>query len=104
MRSSARCAPPRSPRDLASRPFGWASVARGVPAVAGASLASLLALAFLSSIHALSSWSPAALGASVADLSGAHPSGVPWHAFAVTAGGTVTLVAASAWRLARRAS
>lgn len=82
----------------------WASLARGVPAVAGASLASLLALAFLSGIHALSSWSPSALGSSAADLVGAHPSGVPWHALAVTAAGTVVLVATSAWRLARRAS
>ncbi len=36
----------------------------------GVSLASLLALVFLSNIHALSSWSPWALGASVADLRG----------------------------------
>ncbi len=82
----------------------WVGLVRGVPAVVGASLASLLALVSLSGIHALSSWSPSALGASVADLVGAHHSGVPWHAFALTSVGTVALVAISAWRLARRAS
>ncbi len=80
----------------------WASVARSVVAVVAASLASLLALVFLSNIHALSSWSPSALGASVADLAGAQHPGVPWHAFAITAVGTVALVATSAWRLPRR--
>ena len=82
----------------------WASVVRGVPAVAGATLASLLALVFLSSIQALSSWSPSALAASVADLVRPQRPGVPWHAFAITAVGTVVLVTFSAWRLARRAS
>ncbi len=82
----------------------WASLARGVPVIAGASLASLLALAFLSGIHALSSWSPSALGASVADLVGAHHPGVPWHALTITAVATVALVATSAWRLTQRAA
>jgi len=82
----------------------WASVARGVPAVAGASLASLLALVFLSGIHALSSWSPSALAASVANLVRPGHPGVPWHALATTAPGAVVLVTIAAWRLARRAS
>ncbi len=82
----------------------WASIVRGVPAVAGASLASLLGLVFLSSIHALSSWSPSALAASVADLVRPRNLGVTWHALAVTTAGTVVLVTLSAWRLARRGS
>jgi hypothetical protein len=82
----------------------WASVARGVPAVAGASLASLLALVFLGSIHALSSWSPSALAASVADLVRPQHPGVPWYAFGITVAGTVILVTISARRLARRGS
>lgn len=82
----------------------WASVARGVPAVAGASLASLLALVFLSGIHSLSSWSPSALAASVADLVRPQHPGVPWHAVAITMAGTVVLITISAWRLARRGS
>jgi len=82
----------------------WASLARGVPAAAGATLATLLALVFLSGIHVLSSWSPSALAASVTDVVGAHHPGVPWHAVAVTAVGTVALVATSAWRLAKRAN
>jgi hypothetical protein len=82
----------------------WASLARGMPAAAGASLATLLVLVFLSGIHVLSSWSPSALAASVTDLVGADHPGVPWHAVAVTAVGTVALVITSTWRLARRAS
>jgi len=80
----------------------WASVARSVPAVAGASLISLLALVFLGSIHSLSSWSPTALAASVADLVRPQHSGVPWHAFGITMGSTPVLIAISARRLARR--
>jgi hypothetical protein len=80
----------------------WASVARGVPAVAGASLGSLLVLVFLSGIHAISSWSPLALAMSVADLVRPQHSGVPWHSFGITIGGTVILVAIAAWRLAGR--
>lgn len=82
----------------------WASVARGVPAVAGASLASLLVLVFLSGIHALSSWLPSKLAASVADLVPPQHPDVPWHAAAITVAGTVVLIAISAWRLARRGS
>lgn len=82
----------------------WASVVRGVPAVAGASLGSLLALVFVSSIHAFSPWSPSALAASVADLARPQHPGVPSHALAITAPGTVVLVTIAAWRLARRGS
>jgi len=82
----------------------WASVARGVPAVAGASLASLLVLVFLSSIHALSSWSPTKLAVSVADLVRPQHPDIPWHAVAITMAGTVVLITISTWRFARRGS
>lgn len=80
----------------------WASIAKSVLAIVGASIASLLALALVNSIGAGSPWSPAALASSVADLVGAHHPGVPWHAVAVTAIGTVLLIAAAIWRLPRR--
>jgi ABC-2 type transport system permease protein len=82
----------------------WASVARGVPAVTGASLASLLTVSLLAGIPALRSWSPTALAGSAADLIGAHHPGVPWHALAVTAPATAALVAGASYRLARRAA
>jgi hypothetical protein len=77
----------------------WASVARGVPAIAGLSLASVLALVFLAGIPGLSSWSPTVLASSVADLAGAHRSGGPWHALGVTLAATVLILAAATWRL-----
>ncbi|MHB1615568.1 MAG: hypothetical protein ACYCYA_14885, partial [Actinomycetes bacterium] len=77
-----------------------ASIARSVSAISGVSLASLLALVLLSGIPVLSSWSPSALGASVADLVGVHHPGVPWHALTITAAVTVILLAASTLRLA----
>jgi ABC-2 type transport system permease protein len=80
----------------------WSSVARDLPAVAGASLASILALVFLGSIHALSSWSPSALALSVAERVRPQHAGVAWHAFAITAAGTAVLVTISTRRLARR--
>jgi hypothetical protein len=75
-----------------------------VPAFAGASLASILVLVFLSGIHALSSWLPSKLAASLADLVRPQHPDVPWHAVAITIVGTLVLVAISAWRLARRGS
>jgi ABC-2 type transport system permease protein len=80
----------------------WASIARSVLAVVGTSLASLLALAFLSDIHPLHTWLPSALGASVADLVGPHHPGVPWAAVAISAAATVALVGTAVTRLSRR--
>lgn len=81
----------------------WASVVRTASAVAGASLASLLALALLGTSSTIAAWSPATLAASVADVARACHPGVPWHAVAVAAAGTLALLATAVWRLARRA-
>jgi hypothetical protein len=80
----------------------WASIARSVLAVVGTSLASILALAFLSDIHPLHTWLPSALGASVADLVGPHHPGVPWAAVAISAAATVALVGTAVMRLSWR--
>jgi ABC-2 type transport system permease protein len=80
----------------------WAAVVRGVSAIAGLSLASLLALVFLSGIPGVSSWSPTVLASSVADLAGSHHSGAPWHALGVTVGATVVLLGTATWRLSTR--
>jgi ABC-2 type transport system permease protein len=80
----------------------WAAVVRGVSAIAGLSLASLLALVFLSGIPDLSSWSPTGLATSVAELAGPHHSGAPWHALGVTAAATVVLLATATRRLSTR--
>jgi len=69
----------------------WATVARGVLAVAGWSLATLIALAVLDSISAVASWMPSALASGIQDLLPGR-SGVPWPAVIVTACLTVVLL------------
>jgi ABC-2 type transport system permease protein len=79
-----------------------AAIARTVSAVVGFSLASLLALVFLSGLPAVASWSPTVLAPSVAVLAGPHPASTPWHALAVALGATVVLLSAATWRLSIR--
>jgi ABC-2 type transport system permease protein len=81
----------------------WASFTPGVLAITGASLASLLSLALLANIPALSTWSPAALAASMGDLARIHHPTFPWHAIITAAATTVALLAVSASRLPRAA-
>jgi ABC-2 type transport system permease protein len=78
----------------------WASITPGVLAIVGASLASLLSLALLANIPAISTWSPTALAASMGDLA-KHQATAPWHAVIITIPGTLALLAASACRLTR---
>jgi len=80
----------------------WAAVVRGVSAVAGFSLATLLALVFLSGLPDFASWSPTVLASSVAVLAGPHPASAPWHALGVALGSTALLLAAATWRLSIR--
>ena len=69
----------------------WASIARSVLAVAGWSLATLLALGLLGSISAVASWLPSALASGIQDLLPGH-SGVPWQGVTVTASATLGLL------------
>lgn len=69
----------------------WAAVVRSVLAVAGWSLATLLALALLDSISGLASWLPTALSSGIQDLQPGK-SGVPWPGVGVTACATVGLL------------
>lgn len=80
----------------------WAAVVRSVSAVPGLSLASLLALLFLSGIPSLSSWSPTVLASSVAKLAGPRHSGAPWPALSVTVGATVVLLGTATRLLSTR--
>jgi len=79
----------------------WASVARGVLAVAGMTLVSLLVLVFLTDIPALVTWSPTNLAAGVGVLIGNQHRPL-WHAVAVAAVATVALIGVSIQRLAHR--
>jgi len=80
----------------------WAGIARGVLAVVGSSLATLLALVFVSSLPRLSSWSPSALSAGLSDLVGTGRRGIPWPALGLTLTATLGLMAVSAIQLAGR--
>jgi ABC-2 type transport system permease protein len=75
----------------------WASVARSVLAIAGWSLASLLALTLLRGVGVAASWLPAALAASAGNLMGGRHPGAAWQPILVTIAGTVALLAISAW-------
>jgi len=80
----------------------WASLVRTVPATVGASLATLLAIAFVASLADLSSWSPTTIALGVALVAKGHPAVVPWRALALTGGATVTLLGVALWRLPTR--
>lgn len=82
----------------------WASVARSVLAIAGWSLASILALALLRGAGIAASWLPTALAASAGTVMGARHPGVAWQSILVTVIGTAVLLVISAWRLSRRSS
>jgi ABC-2 type transport system permease protein len=79
----------------------WASITPGVLAITGASLASLLLLALLANIPALTTWSPTALAGSLGDLAKPHDATTPWHAVIVVVPCTLALVTAGGQRLTR---
>lgn len=81
----------------------WASIARGVPAITAASLASLLSLALFANIPTVSSWLPTALTNSMGALAKPHHAPPPWHSLIVTAASTIALAAIAAVRLTHRA-
>ncbi len=80
----------------------WAGLIKGVLPVIGATLATLLVLAFISGVHPIESWLPTKMAASLASLAGSHPAGVPWHALATTAAATAGLAIAATWGVQRR--
>jgi ABC-2 type transport system permease protein len=82
----------------------WASITPAVLATTGASLASLLALALLAEIPAVSSWSPTALAGSLGDLAKSHHAATPWHAVVIAVPSTIALLALAAWRLTHHVS
>lgn len=79
----------------------WASITPGVLAITGASLASLLSLALLGNIAAVSTWSPTALAASMGDLARTHHAATAWHAVITGVPTTLGLATVAAWRLTR---
>jgi ABC-2 type transport system permease protein len=82
----------------------WASVTPAVLATTGASLASLLALALLAEIPAVSGWSPTALAGSLGDLAKTHHATTLWHAVVIAVPSTIALLALAAWRLTHHVS
>ncbi len=81
----------------------WASITRGVLAIAGASLATLLSLALFANVPTISSWLPTALANSMGDLAKPHHPTAPWHSLTVAVPSTILLAAAAAQRLTHRA-
>ncbi len=79
----------------------WASIARGVMPIVGATLASFLALVFLGGIHDLAPWLPTGIASGAAAFVGPQP-GFPRRAFLVAAVATVIFTSTATWRLGRR--
>jgi len=80
----------------------WASIARDVIPVIGATLASLLALVFLGGIHSVSPWLPTGIASGAAAFVGPQP-GLPWRASLAAAVATMVFAYTATRLFARRA-
>jgi ABC-2 type transport system permease protein len=78
------------------------SVIRSVLGAVGSAVALLLALDGLGAAPALSSWMPARLAESVADLTGPQPGGNIWHAVVIASVATAALISLAVNRIGQR--
>lgn len=81
----------------------WASYARAVMPVIGATLATLMALVFASGFSAFSPWSPTAIAGGIGAFVG-PAAGLPWRSFLVAAVATGVLATIAVLRIARRSA